>query len=80
MPSILGAVILLFGNAFAAYATAYSLGYQNLIPIVIGAYYTGNVLSNPHLAQALALGMFAVLAVMMLVYVPLQRRAARWAK
>jgi putative spermidine/putrescine transport system permease protein len=80
MPSILGAVILLFGNAFAAYATAYSLGYQNLIPIVIGAYYTGNVLSNPHLAQALALGMFAVLAVMMVAYIPLQRRAARWAK
>lgn len=80
MPSILGAVILLFGNAFAAYATAYSLGYQNLITITIGAYYTGNVLSNPHLAQALALGMFVVLGVMMVVYIPLQRRAARWAK
>jgi putative spermidine/putrescine transport system permease protein len=80
MPSILGAVILLFGNAFAAYATAYSLGYTNLITTAIGAYYSGNVLSNPHLAQALALGMFAVLAVMMLIYVPLQRRAARWAK
>jgi len=80
MPSLLGAVILLFGNAFAAYATAYSLGYTNLITVAIGAYYSGNVLSNPHLAQAMALGMFAVLAVMMLLYVPLQRRAARWAK
>ncbi len=82
MPSMLGAVILLFGNAFAAYATAYSLtsGAVNLVPILIGSYYTGNVLDNPHLAQALAFGMFFVLAVMMLVYVPLQRRAARWAK
>jgi putative spermidine/putrescine transport system permease protein len=82
MPSILGAVILLFGNAFAAYATAYSLtsGTVNIVPILIGAYYTGNVLDNPHLAQALALGMFVVLAVMMLLYIPLQRRAARWAK
>ena len=82
MPSILGAVILLFGNAFAAYATAYSLtsGTVNLVPIVIGAYYQGNVLDNPHLAQALALGMFVVLALMMLLYIPLQRRAARWAK
>jgi putative spermidine/putrescine transport system permease protein len=80
MPSILGAVILLFGNAFAAYATAYSLGYANLVPILIGAYYTGNVLDNPHLAQALALGMFIVLALMMVAYIPLQRRAARWAK
>jgi putative spermidine/putrescine transport system permease protein len=82
MPSILGAVILLFGNAFAAYATAYALtsGTVNLVPILIGAYYTGNVLNNPHLAQALAFGMFVVLAVMMLLYIPLQRRAARWAK
>jgi putative spermidine/putrescine transport system permease protein len=82
MPSILGAMILLFGNAFAAYATAYSLssGSVNIVPILIGAYYSGNVLDNPHLAQAMAFGMFAVLALMMLVYIPLQRRAARWAK
>jgi putative spermidine/putrescine transport system permease protein len=81
-PSLLGAIILLFGNAFAAYATAYSLtsGSIPLVPIVIGAYYTGNVLSNPHLAQALAFGMFVVLGVMMLIYVPLQRRSARWAR
>lgn len=82
MPSILGTIILLFGNSFAAYATAYSLtsGSVNLVPIVIGAYYQGNVLDNPHLAQALAFGMFVVLAVMMLLYIPLQRRSARWAR
>ena len=81
MPSMLGAIILLFGNAFAAYATAYGINSgANLVPILIGAYYSGNVLSNPHLAQALAFGMFVVLAVMMVVYIPLQRRAARWAK
>jgi putative spermidine/putrescine transport system permease protein len=82
MPSFLGAMILLFGNAFAAYATAYSLtsGSVNLVPILIGAYYTGNVLDNPHLAQAMAFGMFVVLALMMLIYIPLQRRSARWAK
>jgi ABC-type uncharacterized transport system permease subunit len=38
------------------------------------------VLNNAHLAQALALGMFVVLAAMMIIYIPLQRRAARWAK
>ena len=82
MPSILGAVILLFGNAFAAYATAYSLtsGAVNLVPVLIGAYYSGNVLDNPHLAQALAFGMFVVLAAMMVIYIPLNRRATRWAK
>jgi putative spermidine/putrescine transport system permease protein len=81
-PSLLGATILLFGNAFAAYATAYGLTSSglNLVPIVIGADLRGNVLSNPHEGQALAFGMFVVLAVMMLVYVPLQRRASRWMK
>ena len=81
MPSFLGAFILLFGNSFAAYATAYSLNQgQNIVPILIGAYYTGNVLDNPHIAQALAFGMFVVLAVMMAIYIPLQRRSAKWAK
>jgi putative spermidine/putrescine transport system permease protein len=82
MPSLLGAVILLFGNSFAAYATAYGLtaGGVSLVPITIGFYLSGDVLSNPHLGQALAFGMFVVLAVMMLIYVPLQRRASRWAR
>ena len=83
MPSILGAVILLFGNSFAAYATAYSLTSGTglpLVPILIGNDLTGNVLANPHEGQALALGMFVVLAAMMLFYIPLQRRASRWAK
>ena len=80
LPSILGAFILLFGNSFSAYATAYGLAGNSvpLIPLTIGFYYSGNVLSDPHLAQALAFGMFVVLGVMMLLYVPLQRRSARW--
>jgi putative spermidine/putrescine transport system permease protein len=82
LPSILGAVILLFGNAFAAYATAYGLTSSGLglVPILIGSDLSGNVLSNPHEGQALAFGMFVVLALMMLFYVPLQRRASRWAR
>jgi putative spermidine/putrescine transport system permease protein len=82
MPSMLGMFILLFGNSFAAYATAYALttGTVPLVPIQIAYYYTGNVLDNPHLAQAMAFGMFVVLTAMMLAYLPLQRRSARWAK
>ena len=82
-PSLLGAVILLFGNAFAAYATAYALTSGTalpLVPILIGADLSGNVYTNPHEGQALALGMFVVLAAMMLFYIPLQRRATRWAR
>ena len=83
MPSILGAVILLFGNAFAAYATAYALTSGTglpLVPILIGNDLSGNVFFNPHEGQALAFGMFFVLAAMMVFYIPLQRRASRWAK
>jgi putative spermidine/putrescine transport system permease protein len=82
LPSILAAVVLLFGNAFSAYATAYGLtgGAVGLVPIQIGFYLSGNVLSDPHLGQALAFGMVVVLAVMMLLYVPLQRRASRWTR
>jgi len=82
-PSVISAFILLFGNAFAAYATAYALTSGtglNIVPIVIGNDLTGNVLSNPHEGQALAFGMFVVLAVMMVVYIPLQRRTSRWAR
>jgi putative spermidine/putrescine transport system permease protein len=80
MPALLGAVVLLFGNAFSAYATAYALtgGGVGLVPVVIGFYLNGNVLSDPHLGQALAFGMFVVLAAMMIVYMPLQRISSRW--
>jgi putative spermidine/putrescine transport system permease protein len=79
-PSFLGAMVLLFGNAFAAYATAYALtsGSVNLVPLLIGAVLSGNVLSDPHLGQALSLGMLVVMAATMLAYALLHRRASRW--
>jgi putative spermidine/putrescine transport system permease protein len=81
-PSLLGAMVLLFGNSFAAYATAYGLtgGSIPLVPITIGFYLSGDVLSDPHLGQALAFGMVVVLALMMLVYVPLNRISSRWSR
>jgi len=80
LPSLLGAFILLFGNSFAAYATAYALTSSavNLVPIQIGAVVNGNVLSDPQLGYALALGMIIVIAVAMTIYAFAQRRAARW--
>jgi putative spermidine/putrescine transport system permease protein len=80
LPSILGAMILLFGNSFAAYATAYALtgGAVNLVPVIIGQNIGGDVLSNPHLSEALAFGMIVVIAVSMVLYALVQRRASRW--
>ncbi len=82
LPSFLGAFLLLFGNAFSAYATAYALAGQSLhlVPLAIGEVLNGNVLSDPHLGQALALGMIVVMAVTTALYVLLTRRASRWTR
>ena len=80
LPSLLSAVILLFGNAFGAYATAYALtgGMLNLVPILIGAQIRGDVLHDPNLGYALALGMVVIMTLSILGYGMLQKRSARW--
>lgn len=79
-PSLLSALILLFGNAFGAYATAYALtgGLLNLVPIVIGAQIQGDVLHDPNLAYALALGMVVVMAACALLNTLVRRSVSRW--
>jgi putative spermidine/putrescine transport system permease protein len=80
LPTLLGTTILLFGNAFGAYATAYAFSgsFINLVPILIGAQIQGDVLYNPGLGNALALGMIFIMAISMTGYLYLQRRSARW--
>ena len=79
-PALLGALVLLFGNAFAAYATATALvGSQiGLVPILIGRVTTGDFASNPQMANALSLGMVIIISAAMVVYGVLQRRSRRW--
>jgi putative spermidine/putrescine transport system permease protein len=82
LPSLLGTILLLFGNAFGAYATAYALtgGQLDLITIEIGAQMRGDVLRNPNLGYAMALGMVFVMAVCIIGYTWLQRLSERWLK
>jgi len=79
-PVLLGTAILLFGNAFGAYATAYAFtgSFLNLVTIVIGAQIQGDVLYNPGLGNAMALGMIVIMSFSMVGYIWSQRRAARW--
>jgi putative spermidine/putrescine transport system permease protein len=81
-PSILAAFILLFGNAFGAYATAYALtgGMLNLTPIMIGAQIRGDVLHDPNLGYALALGMVAIMGLAIAAYTWLRGISSRWVK
>jgi putative spermidine/putrescine transport system permease protein len=80
LPSILGSMILLFGNAFGAYATAYALtgGALPIITIQIGAQMRGDVLHNPGLGYAMAMGMVIIMAVSLAGYSWLQSRTERW--
>lgn len=82
LPSLLGTMVLLFGNAFGAHATAFQLtggGSQgNVVTILIGAQISSDAFSNPGLGNALALGMIVIMGVSISLYTWLQRQSARW--
>jgi putative spermidine/putrescine transport system permease protein len=80
LPSLMGTMILLFGNAFGAYATAFALtgGQITLVTIVIGAQLRGDILNDPGLGYSMAFGMVIVMAVAITAYTVLQRRTERW--
>lgn len=82
LPSILGAMILLFGNAFGAYATAYALtgGRLEIVTIQIGAQIRGDVFHNPGLGYAMAMGMVVIMAVSLAAYSWLQSKTEKWLK
>jgi putative spermidine/putrescine transport system permease protein len=80
-PAFLGSTLLLFANAFSAYATAAALVSQGnpIIPLQIRSALTSEVvLGQQNLGKAMALGMVVVVAVVMSLYALLQRRTARW--
>ncbi len=81
-PTILGTMILLFANSFGAQATAYQLTacQVNLTTCVISSEMRGDVLHNVGLGYSLAMGMVVIMAVALLLYALLQRRAERWQK
>jgi putative spermidine/putrescine transport system permease protein len=78
-PTILGTVILLFGNAFGAQATAANLA--PLVPVitnVISAQISGDVFHNTGLGYAMAMGMVIVMAIAIVIYARLQKISERW--
>lgn len=78
-PSILGAMFLLFANAFGAVATAYSLtgSSLNIVPILLYAQIRGDVLHNPNLGYAMALGMIVITGVANAGYMVLRSKTDR---
>jgi putative spermidine/putrescine transport system permease protein len=81
MPAVLGSTLLLFGFGLSAYATAQALtnGTIPLTSMQIGSFLSGNVIAGQgNVGQALGLGMVVIIAVVMVFYILLQRRAAKW--
>jgi putative spermidine/putrescine transport system permease protein len=80
-PAFLGSMLLLFANAFAAYATAAALVSQGspIVPLLIRSAMTSEVvLGQAGFAYALALEMVVVVGVVMVAYNVLLRRTSRW--
>ena len=80
-PSLLGALVLLFGSSFSAYATAAALtnGTIGLVPIDIANILNGNFATeDQQLGSALALGMIVVIGLSMVLYAIAQRQSSRW--
>lgn len=82
LPSILGTMVLLFGNAFGAHATAFALtggGSQaSVVTILIAAQLSSDALQNPGMGNALALGMIVIMALTIALYTWLRRMSERW--
>ncbi len=81
LPSFVGSTLLLFTNAFSAYATAKALITQGapLVPLQIDGALTSEVLlGQQNVGKAMAMSMVVVVAVVMVIYTLIDRRASRW--
>ena len=81
-PSLAGSTILLFANAFGAVATAFALTNSslNIVPILLFSQIRGDVLHDPNLGYALALGMVVITGFSNVIYILLRARGERWQK
>lgn len=80
MPALLGGFLLLFANAFSAYATARAMTTNSLIvPLRINFYFRGDISAGEQqLGFSLAAWMIIIMAVCMGLYWVLRKRAERW--
>jgi putative spermidine/putrescine transport system permease protein len=80
-PPFVATMMVLFMDAFAAYATADVLttGVVPLVPLTIGQFLDGNAVANQvHLGDALGFGMVVIVIIAGAFYVVVQRRTSRW--
>lgn len=80
MTPVISSLLLLYANAFGAYATAYGLttGFVSLVPIQISNLINGDVNHDPGQADALAIGLAVIMVACIGGRALLERRSARW--
>lgn len=80
LPAFLGGVVLLFVNAFSAYATAYVLNSGGqLVPLQVRFVLQGNVITGEQdLGYSLVAWTIVLLLVCLVAVTVLQRRTTRW--
>jgi putative spermidine/putrescine transport system permease protein len=80
MTPFISSLLLLYANAFGAYATAYALtnGFVSIVPIQISNLINGDVNHDPGLADALAIGLAVIMAICIGGRAILERRSTRW--
>ena len=79
-PSLIAGFVLLFANAFGAYATAYTLtgSRLSLVTLQIGFTITGEVLHDPGIGQAMAILSLIIMGTSIGIYRLAIIRAERW--
>jgi putative spermidine/putrescine transport system permease protein len=79
-PSLVAGLVLLFANAFGAYATAYTLTGSNLslATIQIGFTVTGEVRHDPGVGLAMAVVSLIIMGTCIAIYQWSTKRAKRW--
>ena len=80
-PAFISSALLLFANAFSAYATAAALITQDnpLLALQVRGFISGEVVQDKgNSAQVIALLMVVIVILVMVLYAYLQRRASRW--
>lgn len=78
-PSLLGGFLLLFANAYSAFATAYALNTTaNLVPVKIASFLQGDISGRSPMPFALATWMILIMGASMGSYLLLRKRAERW--
>ncbi|HEY3523890.1 MAG TPA: hypothetical protein VGK63_09305 [Candidatus Limnocylindrales bacterium] len=82
MPSIMAGTVLLFVSSMGAYATAQALigSRINLMTIQVSILRRGEILYQPAQADAMATVLLIMVALSVLAYHLIQRRAQRWIK